>query len=248
MALFCCQHFSDTLQKCMRFYTVIPENVPEDIPVVYVLHGLSDDASVWLRRTNIEYLADLFGMALVLPDGEKSFYTNMACGENFYDYVSREIPAYVNKTFAPLSKKREKTFICGISMGGYGALKIAFRNPDRFGAVCGMSSVSDIAERVRRATFEDVIRLVFGDRTPEKIAGSEEDLFALAGNLEKQKSDLRILQMCGTEDFLYEDNIRFRDYMKKTGLDYTYFEEPGNHDWGTWNRWLPEVFRFFQKT
>lgn len=245
MAFFNCSYYSSVLHMATKVNVVIPEVRRTDVPVLYLLHGLSDDNTIWERRTCIERMADKAGVAVIMPDGARSFYTNMKYGPRYYDYVSRELPEYVAATFKPLSNDPAKTFICGNSMGGYGALKIAFRNPERYAAVVGLSSVTDIVARIRsRQWAQDAVN-IWGEDAETSVEGSEDDLFALAEKLKQAPVRPRIFQICGTEDFLYQDNIRFRDFIQPLGLEYSYFEEPGEHCWEDWNRWLSLAFRFF---
>ena len=131
----------------MTFNAVIPEGCKEDIPVVYLLHGLSDDHTMWCRRTSAERYADKYGIALIMPNADRSFYTDMKYGGKYYSYISDELVEYTRDLFH-LSHKREKNFMCGLSMGGYGALKIAFKNPEKYEAVAAFSAVADIVHQI----------------------------------------------------------------------------------------------------
>ena len=115
----------------------------EQFKPLYLLHGLSDDHSIWLRRTSIERYATEYGICVVMPFGGRSFYTDQKNGEKYYTYISKELPARMSEFFN-VSPKREDRFIAGNSMGGYGSLKIALKNSDTFGTAAGLSSVSNI--------------------------------------------------------------------------------------------------------
>ncbi len=106
----------------------------EEHPVLWLLHGASDDHTTWLRRTSIERYASERGLAVVMPNAHLSSYANMAHGGRFYDFVSDELPRLMRE-FLPLSAKREDNFIAGNSMGGYGAMKIGVNHPDRYAAI-----------------------------------------------------------------------------------------------------------------
>ena len=103
------------------------------LPVLYLLHGLSDDHTAWMRRTSLERYAASRRLAVVMPCGGRSFYTNEAHGGRYWDFISEELPRAV-QSFFPVSRRREDTFAAGLSMGGYGALKLALRHPDRYAA------------------------------------------------------------------------------------------------------------------
>lgn len=102
-------------------------------PVLYLLHGLSDDHTIWHRRTSIERYVSALGLAVVMPNVGKSFYTDMANGGNYFTFITEELPTLVQSYF-PVSAKREDNFIAGLSMGGYGAFKVALSCPEK---ICG---------------------------------------------------------------------------------------------------------------
>ena len=213
-------------------------------PVLYLLHGLSDDHTIWQRRTSIERYVAGMDLVVVMPNAHRSFYTDMKHGGKYWTFLSEELPEVV-AGFFPVSTRREDTFAAGLSMGGYGALKLGLRRPDRFAAVAGLSSVADIA--ARGASFPDEFRNIFGDASP---AGTEDDLFFLSRRMaEKAPAErARLFQYCGTEDFLYEDNIRFRDHLRAIGYDAVYREKPGSHDWGFWDDTIREVLAWLPLT
>lgn len=244
MAFLTCTHYSKMLGKSVTFNAVIPENCKEDIPVVYLLHGLSDDHTIWSRRTSADRYADKYGVALIMPDGDRSFYTDMKYGGKYYSYISDELVQYTRDLFH-LSHKREKNFICGLSMGGYGALKISMRNPEKYAATVAFSAVADIVERIKVSQWSQDAINIWGEDPLATVEGSHDDLFALSKKLDKENVKPRIRHFCGTEDFLYEDNIRFKNFMENTSFDYKYFEEPGTHSWELWDKWLPLALEFF---
>lgn len=133
MALIHMNHFSSTLGRNACCYIILPqdslqvnekgEKVRATVPVLWLLHGGSDDHTVWQRRTSIERYVQPLGMAVVIPDAENSAYANMAHGGQFHDYITRELPAIMH-TYYGFSLVREDNFIAGISMGGDGALKL----------------------------------------------------------------------------------------------------------------------------
>src|SRR6476619_7886720 len=108
-----------------------------ETPVLYLLHGLSDDDTIWLRRTSIERYVAALGLAVVMPQVHRSFYTDEAYGNRYWTYLSEELPEIVHGFFR-LSRRREDTFVAGLSMGGYGALKWALRDPGRFAAAASL--------------------------------------------------------------------------------------------------------------
>jgi S-formylglutathione hydrolase FrmB len=252
MAWIDCHFYSDILGLSTSMYVILPQQTGTQIgmasraaadrkhPVLFLLHGLSDDHTIWLRRTSIERYAASMGIAVVMPNVHRSFYTDMAAGGRYWTFLSEELPALA-RSFFPLSAERKDNFAAGLSMGGYGALKLGLRCPDRFAAAASLSGAVDVAESARRWPEEGV--RIFGDQ----IAGTDNDLFGLASRLAGSEGPKPLLfQCCGTEDFLYESNIRFRDHCRSLGLPLTYEEGPGSHDWSYWDaniqrvlKWLP---------
>ncbi len=210
----------------------------EKYKCLYLLHGLSDDHTIWMRRTSIERYAQKYGICVVMPFGGKSFYTDMKHGEKYYTYIARDLPRLMQEFFN-ISKKREDNFIAGLSMGGYGALKIGLKRSDAFCAAAGLSSVADIKEATK--LFPDALKPVFGD---ELSVPENEDLLVIAGEQNKNPLKPRIYMGVGTEDFLYEDNQKLRKEFESLDYDYTYKESAGTHSWEFWDEYIQYVLKW----
>ncbi len=171
----------------------------------------------------------------------------MARGYKYFQFISEELMDLAQSFFL-LSDKREDNFVAGLSMGGYGAFKVALACPEKFSAAASLSGSLDMASRVIEIPEEDAMRYefenIFGDL--HKLKGSKNDLFYLADKLiESDLSKPRLYQCCGTEDFLHEDNITFKNYIeKKNAFDYTYVESPGTHEWGYWDAEIQKVLKW----
>jgi len=243
MALFQCNFSSVTLEISASMNVIIPQGEKRrPLKTLYLLHGLSDDHTIWCRRTSIERYADAYGIAVVMPAVNRSFYADMEHGAKYWTFVSEELPNLA-RSFFPLSERREDNFAAGLSMGGYGALKLGLSHPERYAAVASLSGAVDVNRLVAEGFGGDIKNIV-GDA--KSVAGTSIDLFALAERVASQPGAPLLYQCCGTEDFLYEDNVRFRDHCRKLGLPLTYEEEPGDHEWGYWDlkiqkvlSWLP---------
>nr|ADD62402.1 esterase [Bacillus sp. BG-CS10] len=213
----------------------------DPFPVLYLLHGATDDHSAWLRLSSIERYAEEKKLAVIMPNADMSAYTDMVHGHRYWTYISQELPAFLKATF-PISQHREDTFAAGLSMGGYGAFKLALRQPERFVAAVSLSGAVDMREVGQP---ESLFVNAFGEGA--KIAGTDHDLFHLVKQLAgSEGAKPALFQACGTDDFLYEDNVRFRDYARKVNANLTYEEGPGGHEWAYWDRmiahaldWLP---------
>jgi putative tributyrin esterase len=246
--------FSEVLTMRSTMYVLLPqrslaEKKSKRTPkyrILYLLHGYSDDHTAWMRWSSIEKYVEGLNLAVVMPAGNLSFYTDMAQGKNFMQFISEEVPAVARDMFS-LSDKREDNFIAGLSMGGYGAFKLALTYPERYAAAASLSGVVDIADtsihaKARKDDWMAEFRAIFGDI--DKMAGSKHDLFALARNVAKASIKPRLYQCCGTEDILYAGNVRFRDEALKLPLDLTYEEGPGEHVWPYWDQMIQNVLKW----
>lgn len=246
--------FSEVLSIRSTMNVLLPqrslaETKSKHIPkyrTLFILHGHSDDHTAWLRWSNIEKYVEGLNLAVVMPAANLSFYTDMINGKNYMQFISEEVPAVVRDMFS-LSSNREDNFVAGLSMGGYGAFKLALTYPERYAAAASLSGVVDIAdtsvhENVRKDDWMVEFRAIFGDLN--KVAGSKHDLFTLAGNVAKAPIKPRLYQCCGTEDILFDGNVRFRDAARKLPLDLTYEEGPGEHNWAYWDMMIQNVLKW----
>jgi S-formylglutathione hydrolase FrmB len=202
---------------------------------------MSGDHTDWQRRTSIERYVEEKEIAVVMPAVHRSCYTDMAHGLRYWTYISEELPTRAQDMF-PLSAKREDNFVAGLSMGGYGAFKLALRHPDRFAAAASLSGAMDAADWINIKTpgWEPELRNMFGDLN--EIAGSSNDLFHLAAQVaQTDQPKPKLFQWCGTEDFLYASNVKFRDYLQALPLDLTYSDGPGGHSWEHWDVKIQQV-------
>ncbi len=208
-------------------------------PVLYLLHGMSDDHTIWLRRTSIERYAASLGLAVVMPAAARSYYTDMHFGLKYWTFISEELPALV-ESFFPISDKREDTFAAGLSMGGYGAFKLALSRPDKFAAAASLSGALDPHELSKTTPDRNLEHLtIFGDKS---IHGTPNDLYHVSRQLAKSGAEKpRLFQCCGTEDFLYQDNLKFKAHLESLSFDLTYEEGPGTHEWGYWDTHIQKV-------
>lgn len=263
MALINCRFYSDVLKISTSVQVILPQNTKTQIgmegsrvtynsPVLYLLHGLSDDESIWVRRTSIERYVSEKNLIVVMPNGGRGFYTDMEHGYKYFTFITEELPKLMQQFFH-ISDKREDTFIAGLSMGGYGALKIALSCPEKYSAAASMSGVLDVArtyEAAQKSEYTSIMSLaecynILGNL--KELKGSKNDLFYLAKELSKKHCEKpRIYQCCGTEDFLYDDNMKFKNLVKKLKYDYTYEEEHGIHEWAFWDKKIQDVLKWLK--
>jgi putative tributyrin esterase len=246
MASIDCKFFSETLGMASSMRVLLPEpsagaaSRPAH-PVLWLLHGLSDDETAWARFSNIERYVQGLDLAVVMPNVHRSYYSNMAHGYRYWDFISEELPNKARALF-PLSARRELNFVAGLSMGGYGALKLGLSKPESFAAVACLSSSCDLKNLRQRP---EELALVFGDVAGIRKSGG--DLQELARTLASSRGPKpKLFQSCGTEDAMLPGNRDFRDFIAPLGFDYLYEESPGAHDWPYWDagiqrilHWLP---------
>ena len=257
MAFIQCDFYSHTLRMATSINVIIPQTKDisqpsrlgqdDKYPVLYLLHGLSDDHTIWMRRTSIERYATEKGIAVVMPNVHRSFYADMKRGLPYWTFLTEELPLTA-QSFFPLSDRREDNFVAGLSMGGYGAFKVGLSFPERYAAAASLSGALDLAAH-EADPFGLFLPLeaenIFG--SADEVKGGGNDLFYLAEQMAAHGGPkTKLYQCCGTEDFLYSDNQSFLTHARALELDITYEEEPGSHDWGYWDmkiqnvlNWLP---------
>ncbi|HIS26664.1 MAG TPA: esterase family protein [Candidatus Pullilachnospira intestinigallinarum] len=255
MALVHVDFFSEVLEMSSQLDVILPQKTQGEIgistaqnreqyPVLYLLHGMTDNQSTWQRNTSIERYAAEKGIAVVMPCCHLGWYTDMKYGFRYFTYISQEVPDICKRFFPRISPRREDTFVAGNSMGGYGALKLALSRPDRFCSAASLSGGVDAAScalRNNKSFYPTLGEDIFGPE--ESIPGSSNDLFALAENLSPEKRP-NIYMWCGTEDFLYQQNLKFRDHLRNLSYNLTYKESFGDHSWKYWDIQIQDILNW----
>ncbi|MDO4293652.1 MAG: alpha/beta hydrolase family protein [Eubacteriales bacterium] len=263
MALLHVDFFSDVLGMSMNMDVILPQQTNGQIGMegkgasgkyktMYLLHGMSDDQTIWQRRTSIERYVSRLGIAVVMPTTHLGFYTDTTYGMNYWTFFSRELPGICREFFPQMSDRPEDTLAAGLSMGGYGAWKLGLGASDTFGSAASLSGALDIVSDYKRNVTENAGHLplfqgIFG--SPEQLEGSENDILELADRLAASQKPLpRLYAWCGTEDFLYQGNLRAWEHVKKLGYDLTSLESPGDHQWKYWDQRIQDVLRWWLRT
>jgi putative tributyrin esterase len=235
--------FSNSLAKQTAASVLLPEaGIPGPYATFYLLHGLSDDHTIWTRRTSVERYAAGLPLIVVMPDGGRGFYTDAKAGMALEAAIVQDLIPYVDALFHTRAERSGRC-IGGLSMGGYGAAKLALKYPELFCSAVSHSGALGIARHPlgadRGDAFADEMRRIFG----ENPAGGENDLYALSERLApEQRPALRI--DCGTEDFLLDVNRAFHAHLQKIGYTHEYEEFPGAHDWAYWDVHVQEAIAF----
>jgi len=258
MAVLNMDFFSPALQTNTQVTIIIPtpDSYEQDIPggidyfqrgikyqVLYLLHGLCGDHTNWTRYTSIERYVQSRRLMVVMPMAGNSFYQDMYLGPQYLTYITEELPRYIETLF-PVTGRREDTFVAGLSMGGYGAVKCAFHAPERYIACASLSGALDVeavmdmsqANKNKSLSWE----MIFED--PEAARHGEANLYVLAQKRQAEGRPLpRVFQTVGTEDYLYPSNQIAREKLKELGVDLTYTEHPGIHEWSYWDAYIQEA-------
>lgn len=215
---------------------------------LYLLHGIFGDHNDWLYGTRIQRWANERHLCVVMPSGENMFYVDNHETQKLYgQFIGQELIEMTRAMF-PLSSKKEDTFIAGLSMGGYGAIVNGLKYCNTFGYIAGLSSALLLEDWIKckkpLIKVSDVKKYyenIFGDLS--QIKGSDKDYFALIEK--KDINDLPHIYLCvGTDDFLLDNNRKYRDFLIKKGIDVTYEEGPGGHEWDFWDRYILKVLNW----
>ena len=209
--------------------------------LLILLHGLAGNHATWEVRADLQSLAGKHHLVFALPDGARSFWLDQAVGLRWGTWVGEEFPALVRATLG-ISKARCDTFIGGLSMGGYGAMRAALDHPETFAGALSLSGTLDVAEAAFRERHPDLYEVGFGHPSHPR---PEDDLVArlngFAGKPPRPVKDLRLFATCGREDRLLKQSRRFHAAARSAGLNLTYQEGPGAHNFRFWNEWLPRA-------
>lgn len=237
-------YFSPALGKQTAANVLLPQSDhPGPFPVLYLLHGLSDDYTAWMRNTSIARYVLGLPLIVVMPDGGRGFYCDATHGFAYETAIATDLVNYVDKMF-PTIAERSGRALAGLSMGGYGALKLALSHPDMFCSTVSHSGAPDFAH-IHPDPNHDEFGRIIGD---DSVNGPN-DLYGLAdrfanGNLGPWPQ-MRI--DCGTEDFLLDMNRSFHTHLQSLNLPHEYEEFPGAHEWGYWDDHIKDALAFHAK-
>ncbi len=242
MAMIRVDFFAESLELSTSMTVVLPQEGGTPPPVLYLLHGLTDDHTAWTRFTSIERYADDHGLAVVMPQVHRSFYADEAYGMKFWTFLSEELPRVVERFFQ-VSSRREDTFVAGLSMGGYGAFKWALREPHRFAAAVSLSGALDLAWLQRHDDRPHIRKVMADVYAGRDVTGSDDDLFHLLRTADPATLP-RLMLRCGTGDHLLHQNERFVAACAEAGVPLDSGFGPGEHEWGYWDTHIRPALTF----
>ncbi len=237
---------SEALGRQMKYRVLLPagyDQAPRRYATLYLLHGLTGDYTNWETRTRLFDHFRGLPLIVVMPDGQDAWYTNSASEpkDRFEDYIVRDVLRDVDGKFRTVQARYMRA-LAGLSMGGYGALKIGLKYPGTFqfiGSFSGALRVaSDPAFAKNNGRLTESLLAIFGP------AGSktrlENDVYLLVTKADPARMPFFYVD-CGTEDGLLESNRDFVALLNKQKVAYEYRERPGAHTWAYWDHQLPEM-------
>ncbi len=253
---------SKTLMRQVPVNVILPVDkltfpgmpVREDKPykTLYLLHGIFGNYTDWVCGSRIQRFAEENDLVIVMPSGDNAFYVDQPVTHNYYgEFIGKELVEITRKMF-PLSHKREDTYIGGLSMGGFGAIRNGLKYHDTFGAIIALSAaihMDGFKDRTNDAPifFErrDYVEALFGDL--DEMLKSDNNPKYLVEQLLKEGAEFPAIYMaCGKEDALLSFNQDFVEFLQKRDVPVTFEVGPGNHEWDFWDtyikkgiEWLP---------
>lgn len=248
MALLHVTFTSAALKRSVPMNVILPVDglkpaYDKPFKTLYLLHGLLGSCGDWINGTRIKRWAEAKNLCVIMPSGDNCFYIPQENPHNDYGKFIGEELVQITRRMFPLSHKREDTFIAGLSMGGFGALRNGLKYNETFGWIAGLSNALHFFETPNPALLQTLFdeHCCFGDM--QLAARSDKNPRVLAEKLAKEKDALlpHIYMACGTEDSLLPSNRLFRDCLLANGFDLTYEEFPGDHNWAFWDMTIQRV-------
>ena len=204
---------------------------------LYLLHGIFGSSVDWVTGTRIQRYAEENDLAVVMPSGDNMFYVDQpVTGNNYGQFIGQELVEATRKMF-PLSTKREDTFIGGLSMGGYGALRNGLKYSETFGSIVALSSALNVETALNLTNDapifmmrRDYMEACFGDL--EAAQNSDVNPKWLIRQCKEQKKPIPNIYMAiGDEDSLLGVNEDFAAFLRQENVPITFEVRPGNHEW-----------------
>ena len=238
--------YSKTMDKDIPVTIVTPDSYDDlrEFPVVYLLHGYSDNYRTWIERTDVESLSDLYEIIIVLPDGGYDswyFDSRIAKDYQYETFITQELVSYIDNNYKTIRDRKGRA-ITGQSMGGHGALHCAFRHTDIYGSAGSLSGGVDI--RPFPESWNIAGRL--GSYKDNMELWSESTIINMTHLL--KPGTLNIIIDCGTEDFFYEVNCNLHKKLMSEGILHDFYVRPGAHNWTYWRNAIKYQILFFSES
>lgn len=235
--------WSNSMNKSVPVNVITPENYSKSdtYPVIFLLHGHSDNYLKWSQGGVVGDLADKHSVIVVMPDGGyDSWYFDSPIVKDYqYEtFVSNELISYVDSCFSTI-KDRHGRAITGLSMGGHGAFYIAMRNQDKFANMGSLSGGMDICPFTNKWNISG--RLGAYDEFPERW--ENHSVINMTDLLVPGK--MNIVFECGTSDFFYQVNCNMHEKLLNEGIPHDFYSRPGGHSWTYWLSNIKYQFLYF---
>ena len=239
--------YSQCMHKNVKCVVIMPDKYKTDtahLPVLYLLHGWSGNYSDWiLKAPDLLQTVDEDGFIVVCPDGDyDSWYFNspLDTSMKYETNVALEIPSYIDAHYRTIASRKARA-ITGLSMGGHGALYLAVKHKDIFGAAGSMSGGVDY----RPFPENWGIKKYLGDYVSHKENWDNNVVINLVDSL--QNGQLKIIFDCGVNDFFIEVNRNLHQKLLDKKVEHDYTERPGEHNWAYWNNSIKYQMLFFRR-
>jgi putative tributyrin esterase len=239
---------SAALHREMNYRVILPRNPPaQNLPAVYLLHGHGDGFRSWSNNSDVAHFAEA-GLVLIMPEGGSSYYTNAASRpeDRYEDYIVGDLISDVENRF-PVARERRSRAIVGVSMGGFGAVKLGLRHPDLFVFAGGLSAAIDAPRRgfsLRRIEQSRFYEAIFGPTgSPTR---HDNDPFVLLRSAHAESAPYFFLA-CGDQESLLAPNRDFAAQLAERHFRSEFHAVPGNHNWNQWNADLPSLFESLER-
>lgn len=238
---------SEALGRDISYRVIEPVGASKPLPVVYLLHGGGGGYRDWSNYSDVARYAES-GLILVMPEGASSYYTNAVDPpqDRYEDYIVHDLIGDVQSRFS-VAGGRSNRAIVGISMGGFGAVKIALRHPELFAFAAGLSPAIDVPRRaftIKRLSQSRHYESIFGPAGSN--ARKENDPFVLARSADPNEAPFFFLT-CGEREGLLPANREFSALLAQRHFQFEFHTVPAGHDWNQWNAWLPVLFESLAK-
>jgi putative tributyrin esterase len=234
---------SPSLDRDMHYLVLLPHDYGNgnSFAVLYLLHGLYGDYQNWDTRTGIEGYAKTMPFLIVMPDADNSWYTNSASvpRDKFEDYITKDLISEIDAKYRTIREKRGRA-IAGLSMGGYGSVKLAIRHPELFTFAGSLSGAFNAPRNLDhlRPEFRAKLVEVFG--SAKNDARIQNDIFLLL----KTAHDYPYFYLaCGAADFFLDTNRVLAAQLSSQKVPYEYHETAGGHTWEYWDSAVTEMLR-----
>jgi S-formylglutathione hydrolase FrmB len=239
--------YSKVMHKSFKCVVIKPQLYKKEelrFPVVYLLHGYGGWYSNWIIRVpQLNDYADKYNIIIVCPDGGPSswyFDSPLDSSMRYETYIGEEVPAFIDKRYHTI-KDRNARAITGLSMGGHGALFIAFRHAGDFGACGSISGGVDLNSSKNKYDIQKRI----GDTI--KYADNWTNYSVKKVVEQYPKDSLAIIMDCGLSDAFFKDNRSLHEKMLALKIPHDYIERPGKHEWPYWRNSIEYHLLFFNK-